>query len=94
MKKLVAIATVFCLLTLPALAGEKAAEFAVKGMMCDSCKAKVEKALKGTEGVQSASVNWQQGTANVTYDDQKVTPEKLKKVIQDAGYVAEERKKS
>ncbi|MCI0352625.1 MAG: cation transporter [Acidobacteriales bacterium] len=94
MKKLVAIATVFCLLALPALAGEKAAEFDVKGMMCGSCQAKAEKALKSTDGVQSASVNWKEGTANVTYDDEKVTPEELKKVIKDAGFVAEEKKKS
>src|SRR5687767_4037492 len=85
MRKLVAIATLFGLFAVPAFAGDASAEFAVKGMVCNSCKVKAEKALKDTKGVQSASVDLEKGIAKVQYDDQKVTTEQLKKVIKDAG---------
>ena len=38
----------------------------VEGMMCNHCKAAVEKALNGVDGVVSTEVNLEQKTAAVT----------------------------
>ena len=38
---------------------------AVDGMMCGNCEGKVKKALESLEGVRSAVVNWEEGTAVV-----------------------------
>lgn len=92
MKKALAVTLLFGLFTISAFAGHASAEFTVEGMVCDSCKAKAEKALKNTEGVHSATVDLENGVAKVEYDDQKVSTEKIKKVINDSGFTAEEKK--
>jgi Cu+-exporting ATPase len=58
----------------------------IQGMTCNHCVMRVAKALKALPGVQDARVELQKGEAVVTYDDAKVTPEKLSFAIVDAGY--------
>jgi copper chaperone len=58
----------------------------IQGMTCNHCVMRVAKALKGTAGVQDAQVDLQKGEAVVTYDDSKVTPEKLSFAVVEAGY--------
>eukprot|EP01043_Picozoa_sp_COSAG02_P015374 COSAG02_NODE_654_length_18824_cov_222.971001_4_plen_1049_part_00 len=41
---------------------------AVDGMMCGNCEAKVRKALEGVDGVTSAEVDWEAGTAVIFGD--------------------------
>ena len=60
--------------------------FAVLGMMCAGCAARVEKRLSATDGVASASVNLAARTALVEYDDQSTSPEQLKQSLADIGY--------
>ena len=93
MKSKIAVLTlaVLMLLSISAVAEQTTTEFKVKGMVCDSCRAKTEKALKGTEGVTAAVVDWKKGTARVEYDDAKVSKEQLKKVITDSGFAVEEK---
>ena len=61
-------------------------ELKVLGMACGGCKAAVEKALQGLEGVSSARVNLTEKTALITYDSNKLGLQDLKKAIQGAGY--------
>ena len=58
----------------------------IQGMTCNHCVMRVAKALKAVPGVQDAKVELQNGEAVVTYDDAKITPEKLSFAIVDAGY--------
>lgn len=58
----------------------------IQGMTCNHCVMRVTKALKSVAGVQDAKVDLQKGEAVVTYDDSKVTPEKLSFAVVEAGY--------
>ena len=57
----------------------------IEGMMCMHCEAAVKKALEEIEGVESAEVSHEAGTAIVTADE-SVTDEILKKAVEDKEY--------
>lgn len=61
-------------------------EFAVAGMTCASCVARVERALKALPGVESASVNLATERATVAYDPSTVTPAGLAQAVHARGY--------
>lgn len=65
------------------------AAFKVTGMTCAGCEATIKLALEQTAGVKSAEVSYDRGEAVAEYDPNVTTPEKLGKVISDAGYPAE-----
>ena len=48
--------------------------FAVSGMKCPHCKAKVEDALRAVAGVQQAEVNLPAASVTVSYDEALVQP--------------------
>jgi Cu+-exporting ATPase len=56
----------------------------IKGMMCNHCKAHVEKALNSLEGV-SAQVNLEENSARVSLS-KDVADETIKQAIEEAGY--------
>jgi copper chaperone len=58
----------------------------IQGMTCNHCVMRVAKALKALQGVQDAQVDLAKGEAVVTYDDQKVTTEKMSFAVVEAGY--------
>ncbi len=58
----------------------------VSGMTCASCVKRIEDALKGTDGVISASVNLATERVAIKYNPAQVTLPELKGVIKDAGY--------
>ena len=55
----------------------------IRGMMCMHCEARVKAALEAVEGVESAVVSHEKGTAVVTGN---VSVEALRKAVTDAGY--------
>lgn len=57
----------------------------IEGMMCNMCKAHVEKALSALKGVESVTVDLEAKTATVTAVA-KVTVEMMKSAVTDAGY--------
>jgi len=61
-------------------------ELKIEGMMCPHCKAHVEKALGGMEGVTKAEADFKAGTATVTTTIEHSMDE-YKEVIEQAGYV-------
>ena len=64
------------------------ASFHVEGMHCAGCADKVKTALNKTEGVFEVDVKVADARVAVKYDQAKLTPEKIAKIITDAGYKA------
>lgn len=60
--------------------------FPIIGLGCASCAAKVQQKLKSLPGVSSASVSLPSRTAVVEYDDNVISPEKMKAEVQSIGY--------
>ena len=60
--------------------------FPVRGMGCAACVARVQNTLKEQKGVIDARVSLASNSAQVDFDPAVVTPEGLKKAVQDAGY--------
>jgi len=58
----------------------------IQGMTCNHCVMRVAKALKAVPGVQDAQVDLQKGEAVISYDETKVTMEKLSFAVVEAGY--------
>lgn len=55
---------------------------------CESCKARVETALKGTDGVKSAEMKVSDKTISVSYDASKIDEQKIKQAIALTGFDA------
>ncbi|MBK6780712.1 MAG: cadmium-translocating P-type ATPase [Gemmatimonadetes bacterium] len=68
---------------------EPTVEFAVSGMTCAACSARVQRQLEKTPGVARASVNLMTNAATVAYDPARTSPHDLAAVIRDTGYGAE-----
>lgn len=60
----------------------------VTGMTCNHCVMSVKNALEELEGVRSARVDLDGGTAVVDYDDAMTSPREMTTVVADAGYQA------
>lgn len=56
---------------------------------CQGCKTKIEKALKKVNGVIEASLDLPSKVANVKFDSEKTTVEKLIQSVRKVGYEAE-----
>jgi copper chaperone len=78
------LALVFCAGSVSAIT--RTVTLKVRGMTCDGCATSVEKALKSTDGVRDVRVSFERGRAVIKYDDQKVTMDKLREVIQSTGF--------
>jgi copper chaperone CopZ len=86
----VGVVMVLTLSVITAAAFTKTVTIKVDGMKCAKCSASVSKALKATEGVESAEVSSEKGEAVIKYDDQKLTEAKLREVINSTGFKAAE----
>jgi copper chaperone len=58
----------------------------VRGMTCNHCAMRVQKALKSVAGVQDAKVDLEKAQAAVTYEEGKVSLDQLATAVVDAGY--------
>lgn len=58
----------------------------IQGMTCNHCVMRVAKALKAVPGVQDAQVDLNKAEAVVTYEEGKVTRDKLGFAVVEAGY--------
>lgn len=57
----------------------------ITGMMCGHCEMAVKKALETVDGVESADVSHEKGTAVVTLS-KEVSDDVLKKTVEDKDY--------
>jgi copper chaperone len=65
----------------------------VSGMVCGACAGTVEKTAKKIDGVISVKANQPKGTAEITYDPAKTTPDAIAKAItKKTPFKAEEQK--
>ena len=69
------------------MAEESVETFAITGMTCANCSARVEKELKATAGVREANVNLATEKATVQFDN-SLTAENLIKRVEAIGYGA------
>jgi copper chaperone len=60
----------------------------IEGMHCDGCASRVKGLLEKEPGVREADVSYQAGEARVKYNEHTVGPDKLREVIEQAGYRA------
>ncbi|XP_033111519.1 copper-transporting ATPase 1-like isoform X2 [Anneissia japonica] len=67
----------------------KKCSLSVTGMTCASCVSSIEKQLLKQKGIFSAIVALMASRADVVYDPDEMTPEKIKEVIDDMGFEAE-----
>ncbi|AQS88063.1 cation/copper resistance transporter ATPase CopZ [Neoasaia chiangmaiensis NBRC 101099] len=58
----------------------------VEGMSCGGCSSRLAKTLSAIDGVASADVSHEAGTAVVAYDPARTRPQALHDAIEDAGF--------
>ena len=61
----------------------------INGMKCTGCSQRVERALKNTDGIADASVNLETREANISYNKDLVTYDKICETIVDLGFEVE-----
>ena len=61
--------------------GQARVVIAVEGMTCGGCCVKVETAVKDVDGIVAATADYEKGRATVTYEEEKVTVEKIVETI-------------
>lgn len=64
----------------------------VKGMTCAACPLTVRKILRRVPGVADATVDLRAGTAEITFDPDRVQPDALAKAVTGAGFPASVRR--
>jgi copper ion binding protein len=62
--------------------------FAISGMHCTGCVMAVEGAIEDLSGVKSANANYAKQTADVEYDEGRVSIEAIVAAVAEAGYEA------
>ncbi len=63
-------------------------KYAIGGMSCAACAARVEKAAGSLDGVESCQVNLLQNTMQLCCDESKVSPALVEAAVKSAGYSA------
>lgn len=61
-------------------------EFSVVGMSCEHCRCRVQRALEEVEGVTSAAIDLETGTAHVETEVGATTRENLVAKVEEVGY--------
>ncbi len=64
----------------------KKVELKISGMKCSKCSARLEKVIKNLDGVKDASVNLENATADVEYDETICNTNVLAEAVADAGF--------
>ncbi len=63
-------------------------KFAITGLNCEHCVARVEKAVSELPGVQKVKVHLKKSNGVVKFDESLVTSEAIVKKVQETGYDA------
>lgn len=80
------LASLLCLVTMPALAATRSVTLSVPGMTCAACPITVRTALSQVKGVIGMSVAFKRRQITVRYDDHKTNVAALTRATADAGY--------
>jgi periplasmic mercuric ion binding protein len=91
MKQLVLIFTLVLGVVWSAAASKPGKEVKIKtSAKCDMCKERIEKNLSLSKGVSEAVLNLDDMVVTVKYNPKKTDTAKIKKIITDSGYDADE----
>lgn len=60
--------------------------FNIEGMTCSACASRIERVLGKLDGINEANVNFATETLNVSFDENKLTKDKIEEAIVKAGY--------
>jgi mercuric ion binding protein len=91
MKTITVILTIFLLGGEAFAQGNKFEEIKIKtSSQCNDCKERIEEALAFVKGVKKSEVNVEKQIVTVYYKKGKITPDKIRKAISEAGYDADE----
>ncbi|MDR1230867.1 MAG: sulfite exporter TauE/SafE family protein [Spirochaetaceae bacterium] len=60
--------------------------FRIGGMTCVHCQNTIEQALRNTDGIASADVDFNSGTASVTYNEAVITADGIAEIVKKLGY--------
>lgn len=58
----------------------------ITGMTCVNCQNRIEKKLSETEGIKSAKVSYNKGTADISYDTDEISLKSVIKIVEGLGY--------
>ena len=61
----------------------------IEGMHCNGCSTRLERVLNNSEGVNKAKVELEKAEATIEFDETKISIEKIKEAIEDAGFKGE-----
>ena len=61
----------------------------IEGMHCNGCSTRLERVLNNLEGVNKAKVELEKAEATIEFDETKISIEKIKEAIEDAGFKGE-----
>lgn len=64
-------------------------ELKIEGMHCTGCSARLQKVLSNLDGVSNAEVSFEKGMANIEFNKEIVTLDKIKNAIVDSGFEVE-----
>ena len=73
---------------------DKTIRLNIGGMTCVNCQNKIEKTLNHTEGIISASVSYNNATADIVYDEERISLKKIITAIESLDYEVILRKKT
>lgn len=84
---IVLLAAAFIIAPLSALAGQTMVTLRVDGLSCPFCAYGLEKRIKKMEGVKDLTIDIENGTVTVVYQDKKFfTEQGLSKTVKEAGF--------
>ena len=58
----------------------------IEGMHCTGCSGRLEKVLNNVEGVEKATVSFEEKEAIITYNEEKISEKQIKSEIEEAGF--------
>jgi len=68
----------------------KTITFKCKEISCKGCQAHISESVNTLEGIKSVEVSIENKTVKIEFDENKVTIDKIKEAIEEAGYSPEE----
>jgi mercuric ion binding protein len=78
--------TAICLSSVALAAPPRTVTLQVQNMTCGTCPIVVRKALERVTGVSSTTIDFDKGTATVTFDPDQVKPAALTQATTNAGF--------
>ena len=61
----------------------------IEGMHCTGCSNRLEKVLNNTDGVEKATVSFEEKQAIITYNENQIDIAQIKETIEGAGFKGE-----